>query len=1081
MMSPQAFVIGWLEYAAAATILLTATKVVVARLREPIDRANLIVMSLLAAAFVPLLLNIELLPSWHIGLLPANSVGQADTQPTAETDTASLIPSSTEHSATRPSAAANRPQEDDLAAGAATTSGSPRVAAGAEPWPTAQRADLWSVAAMLLILSHAAAIVWFAAEWIIGTVRLRRMTQRASKPEQAALDVLHEVSAAATSKVRLRVSDEISTPLVFGWRRPMILIPDSMASGDRSTLRYCLAHESSHVTGRDLGVWRLVNLCQFVLWYQPLYWALRRELRICQDLVADDRAAGTSSARLAYSELLLSLSKRPANRRVEGAIAFYDRSSQLSRRIRMLLDSSHSLRSRSPRRFLWMSGLLLLCGALLLGSLKLNAAGADEVRQAAAKTAPAGQTAEQDQQVKVVRGRVVDEAGQPIAGAQLWLPLQYQPRRCVQTSSDAAGEFELKCPVAWIRSRSTGSMWTVWVHCPGYSIQSQSVFDTIRGDGDDEGDEKYTIRLPAESTTRFQVLTPTGQPLANVLVQPQNYQTTVGYDAVPEEMLSVVSARTDQDGVATLPAIQSEPLFLVQLQSERYGRQTFRVDGNTDVPDRKLRLRETASIQGRLVGENPEWLRGVRLTLVTDNRDAGVDPQGLAEVVTDDAGRFEVPVIAKGGPLHIYVKLDPSLPVRPRLQEDLYLAAGETLQMEIPLVAAPVVRGKVLAKSTGEPIAGAEISLGYGGFRQSDVVVTDKRGEYQGRVLSGPVRAHIIVLPGDFVQTGTPWNKPYQVPADEQEFELPTIEVVGTRRLAGQLVGGQDLPLANRSVMAVEGNRVYDSSTSDAAGHFTLKVPDGVDPQIKVSVKDRGLLPTTVVQQDPLIVRYTADVREQEMEAQRASKADVVLTGRVFSEGEPIADIPILLYRDVPVLDSDSTRYEQVFQTQTDASGSYRLTGLKAGDGYSVEIKPPFLAADPTWLHQSPYIQELAGDADGEVALPDAKLVRLNQSLAGTVVDQAGQPVEGATVSVRLRGGRNLARLTTSGPPPWTKTNAQGRFHLKELPDQPLSIMVYIANPQGGRIRFHTNQDVERNQQDIHVVFDTSQQEEETP
>ena len=35
---------------------------------------------------------------------------------------------------------------------------------------------------------------------------------------------------------------------------------------------------------------------------------------------------------------------------------------------------------------------------------------------------------------------------------------------------------------------------------------------------------------------------------------------------------------------------------------------------------------------------------------MTDNQNEWVDPQGIAEVVTDDKGEFEVPVIASGGP-----------------------------------------------------------------------------------------------------------------------------------------------------------------------------------------------------------------------------------------------------------------------------------------------------------------------------------------------------------------------------------------------------------------------------------------------
>jgi len=203
----------------------------------------------------------------------------------------------------------------------------------------------------------------------------------------------------------------------------------------------------------------------------------------------------------------------------------------------------------------------------------------------------------------------------------------------------------------------------------------------------------------------------------------------------------------------------------------------------------------------------------------------------------------------------------------------------------------------------------------------------------------------------------------------------------------------------------------------------------------------------------------------------------------VLISGEPIAGVPVILNRGVAVFGASpeptGTRYSQISETKTDAGGKYRLSGLKAGDGYQVEIRPPFPAADPTWHHQSPYIQNLPSDATNEVALPDVNLLKLTQSIAGVVVDPDGKPVQGATVTVQLRSGEHLARMTQSGPPPWTESDHQGRFQLKELPDEPLSIMAYFANPKGGRIRFPAKLNVDMNQQDIRIVLDPSLRKEE--
>ncbi len=113
------------------------------------------------------------------------------------------------------------------------------------------------------------------------------------------------------------------------------------------------------------------------------------------------------------------------------------------------------------------------------------------------------------------------------------------------------------------------------------------------------------------------------------------------------------------------------------------------------------------------------------------------------------------------------------------------------------------------------------------------------------------------------------------------------------------------------------------------------------------------------------------------------------------------------------------------------------------------------------------------------MVLPDVKLLKLTQSIAGIVVDPEGSPVKGATISVQLRSGEHLARLTASGPPPWTQSDHQGRFQLKELPEEALAITAYFANPKGGRIRFPAKLNVDQNQQDIRIVLDPSLLDEE--
>jgi beta-lactamase regulating signal transducer with metallopeptidase domain len=1088
MTTSQQLVIYWMEFALAGTIVLGVTKVVVHRLRQPIDRVNMIFMSVVACVFVPLILSSLSTPGLQLGLFskdgnqqerveairhipqPRPHLGDADVSTFQSERQANVEALASEpRIRSKASPVVNGVREVELPARSNESSSS-----GMIDQPT-----VWSFIAAILLASHGMVVSWCLVQWIIGTLRLHNLSKRAVGADQSILDLWNEVSGSGDRSVRLLVSDEICTPMFFGCWNPVILLPPSISAGDPSSLRFCLAHEWSHVRCRDLVKWQLISLCQLGLWYQPLFWSLRRELRLCQDLVADDHAAGEAESQLArieYSELLLSIAKGTSNPAIAGGMAFFDRSSQLMRRVKMLLTNGPSLRNQSTPWFCWFSGLSLLLLAIGISSVRLTTVQAQEPspgKPTEVNVGDNGPTANintKEADAKNVRGQIVNASGKPVANAKLWLPLQWKPRRTVEAVSDSTGRFELRCPADWISPKVTGSFWTVWVYAPGYSIQSQNVYEVIRGDSVKE----YAIELPPESNTRFRVLTPDGQPLIGVQVKAQNYKAR-GYEIVPEEMQASLVARTDADGFVTLPAIQSGPLFSIAMQHEDYGLQVIRVDNKQAGAYREIRLRHVASIKGRLTSDTPEWVRNVSLAFTTDNEDEWKHPHGMAEVVTDNEGKFQIPKIASGGPLRTYVRIDPALPVRPLLSENVFFTADETVELEIPLVDAPLVRGKVVAKSTGKPVAKAEISLGYGGFQQSDQVMTDERGEYQGRVLPGRVRVHITSLPDGFVQLGSPWAEPYQVPENVDSFDLPKIEVVGSYELKGKLIGADDQPLPNIQVIAIEGNRRYGFGKSDAEGRFTLRVPHDVDTQITVFMEDRGSSPVQVIQKDPLVVKYVAHGSDKEMEAKRTLLPDVTLSGRILVAGEPIADVPVVLKRGVTVSlgskELTGTRFDEVSKAKTDELGNYRLSGLKAGDDYQLEIDPPFPAADPKWRHQSPYIQKLPGSAQGEVVLPDMKLLKLTQSIAGIVVDPEGNPVKGATISVQLRTGEHLARLTSSGPPPWTVSDHQGRFQLKELPDEPLSITAHFANPKGGPIRSPAKLNVEKNQQNIRILL----------
>src|SRR5262249_55582268 len=149
-------------------------------------------------------------------------------------------------------------------------------------------------------------------------------------------------------RVCLLASRQIELPLAFAGWRPVIVLPDHLCrQGDQKAIGYCLGHEWSHVERGDAWSWYLANAAQLLFFYQPLFWWLRRQLRLCQDFLADARAAEQSAQTVDYAEYLVSLARsRPA---AALALGIGDRRSNLNRRITMLLKPPRALERHCPR------------------------------------------------------------------------------------------------------------------------------------------------------------------------------------------------------------------------------------------------------------------------------------------------------------------------------------------------------------------------------------------------------------------------------------------------------------------------------------------------------------------------------------------------------------------------------------------------------------------------------------------------------------------------------------------------------------------------------------------------------------
>jgi beta-lactamase regulating signal transducer with metallopeptidase domain/uncharacterized GH25 family protein len=406
----------WLAHTAlGGSLLLLAGALAVRWVRQPVLRIRVIELTLVAVVLLPLVGQLPGLPRWSAGWL---ALGEPPAAVTGE-------PGATgagEQEALPTTGARGTPVVDALGSPSpirnvpgspvpiTSAPGSPRFDASvalAAPAPTLSPAAV-------IVLGYGGVVAVLLARMLLGLARLSWLRRKASSVPRAVHAVFEEIAGQTGRRVRLLASDDIELALVCpGWRPTIVLPGELCRDRDATALRYCLAHEWSHIERGDVWRWHLATLVQLLFFYQPLFWWLRRHLRLCQDYLADARAAEQAAETEDYAAFLVALARRRLAVPT-AALGIGDHRSNLYRRVTMLLQTHQPLQRHCVRT--WSLGAILAALFLLVASSAVRL-DADDPKSPAPKETRTDKPAVKGETLRY-SGKVTDkDTGKPIAGA----------------------------------------------------------------------------------------------------------------------------------------------------------------------------------------------------------------------------------------------------------------------------------------------------------------------------------------------------------------------------------------------------------------------------------------------------------------------------------------------------------------------------------------------------------------------------------------------------------------------------------------------------------------------------------------
>ncbi len=241
--------------------------------------------------------------------------------------------------------------------------------------PRDESSELMAGVFKVLLVPYWLFVLLAVIRQLVGHIGLARLC-RTAKPAGEQIEKLSYEIADLRLAPRILVSDRLASPVCFGVFRPTILLPRALVkSATPDQLRWVLAHELDHLRRGDprTGVW--VGLARALYFPLPWFWAVRREINLTQEYLADAAAAGVRTAD--YAAFLVELSSRPGVSRFVRAVpslaGVRAGQSDLYRRVTMLLESNGGRKTRGGRVWTTAAIASAVTAAVALSGVRLTA------------------------------------------------------------------------------------------------------------------------------------------------------------------------------------------------------------------------------------------------------------------------------------------------------------------------------------------------------------------------------------------------------------------------------------------------------------------------------------------------------------------------------------------------------------------------------------------------------------------------------------------------------------------------------------------------------------------------------------
>lgn len=211
-------------------------------------------------------------------------------------------------------------------------------------------------------------VLLFLMRVIGGWLYVRSIVKSSLTPSRTLSQVYSSLGEwVHNSKTRIRMSADVASPMMFGFLRPVILVPVQLVTAlDKEELSMVIHHELMHVKNNDFVLNLIATASKVFLYWHPVTWYLDQQLDRYREEACDLATVKAFGSELKYAKTLLKVQNLQAKEVTspQHALALINRKKPFLNRIKTLTNMKSRDRFLGPK--LLMSLILLAVASVAL-------------------------------------------------------------------------------------------------------------------------------------------------------------------------------------------------------------------------------------------------------------------------------------------------------------------------------------------------------------------------------------------------------------------------------------------------------------------------------------------------------------------------------------------------------------------------------------------------------------------------------------------------------------------------------------------------------------------------------------------